>query len=324
MIRTILAAGLTLVAILSTAPAQAQRARVFVASYGSDTNPCTFGSPCKTFQAAVNAVAAGGEVTAIDSAGFGPIFIDKSVTITSPNGVEAGIQAAAGGDAIDIYSGAVTLRGLTLNGAGVAYNGIVFHYGTSLTVTDCVVENFYFDGAANTGNGVELLPFGGGPLTVTVAVTNTTFLNNGFSGISYFAPEESTATVNAVIDHIVATNNGDAIYVDTLYGGGAATVAISNSTLSNNQGDGLIVRNGTLGLSVSIDNTGMNTNLDGIHATGTPRIVLGRSVITNNSGYGIHNETSPSTFYSYQNNQINLNANNNGVAGNPLVALTFQ
>ena len=56
---------------LHAAPAQA-RARVFVASYGNDANPCTFGSPCKTFQVAVNNVDAGGEVTAIDSAGFGP------------------------------------------------------------------------------------------------------------------------------------------------------------------------------------------------------------------------------------------------------------
>jgi hypothetical protein len=41
-------------------------ARVFVASYGNDSNPCTFLSPCKTFQQAVNVVNAGGEVTAID------------------------------------------------------------------------------------------------------------------------------------------------------------------------------------------------------------------------------------------------------------------
>jgi len=34
---------------------------------------------------------AGGEVTAIDSAGFGPINITKAVTITSPDGVEAGV-----------------------------------------------------------------------------------------------------------------------------------------------------------------------------------------------------------------------------------------
>jgi hypothetical protein len=86
-----------LVCSLASVPAYA-RARVFVASYGSDSNPCTFGSPCKTFQHAHDVVDAGGEVTAIDSAGFGPISVTKTVTITSPDGVEAGIVPAAGGD----------------------------------------------------------------------------------------------------------------------------------------------------------------------------------------------------------------------------------
>src|SRR6516225_5596824 len=139
---------------LGTAPANA-RARVFVASYGNDANPCTFGSPCKTFQAAVNAVDAGGEVTAIDSAGFGPINITKAVTITSPDGVEAGIVATAGGNAISISAGAsdaVVLRGLTVDGAGVAFNGIVFISGGSLTVINCTLQNFLFNPAFNPTN----------------------------------------------------------------------------------------------------------------------------------------------------------------------------
>src|SRR6202012_3091640 len=90
-----------LIYLLPAAPALAQRDRVFVASYGNDSNPCTFGSPCKTFQNAVNVVATGGEVTAIDSAGFGSILISHSVTITSPNGGAAGRAAPApGGSAI--------------------------------------------------------------------------------------------------------------------------------------------------------------------------------------------------------------------------------
>jgi len=106
---------------LATAPAHA-RARVFVASYGNDANPCTFGSPCKTFQVAVNVVDPGGEVTAIDSAGFGPINITKAVTITSPAGIEAGIVLNSVGTepaGITINAGAsdiITLRGLTVRG----------------------------------------------------------------------------------------------------------------------------------------------------------------------------------------------------------------
>src|SRR6516162_8229175 len=110
---------------LFTMPAQAQRARVFVASYGNDSNPCTFGSPCKTFQQAVNVVAVGGEVTAIDSAGFGPINITQAVTITSPDGVEAGIVPNPGGNAITINTtGDVFLRGLTIEGNNSGVDGI--------------------------------------------------------------------------------------------------------------------------------------------------------------------------------------------------------
>src|SRR6516165_2364638 len=115
--------GLAASLACSLAPVSAHaRARVFVASYGNDSNPCTFLSPCKTFQQAVNVVAAGGEVTAIDSAGFGPITISKSVSITSPAGIEAGIVPTSGGSAITITAGtsdAVQLRGLTVDGAGV-------------------------------------------------------------------------------------------------------------------------------------------------------------------------------------------------------------
>src|SRR5215831_14977565 len=134
----------TLACSLADAPANA-RARVFVASYGNDANPCTFGSPCRNFQQAVNVVDPGGEVTAIDSAGFGPISVSKSVTITSPDGVEAGIVPVAGGNAVTINAepnDVIVLRGLTLNGSGIAYDGIVFNSGSSLTVANCVVQNF--------------------------------------------------------------------------------------------------------------------------------------------------------------------------------------
>src|SRR6516164_3570433 len=165
---------------LASTPAHA-RARVFVASYGDDSNPCTFGSPCKTFQQAVNVVDLGGEVTAIDSAGFGPINITKSVTITSPAGVEAGIAAPApGAAAITINTGSgnqiITLSGLTLDGAnvsnstGISFTGLI----GNLTVRDCVIRNFKFD-------GIYFFPDGGGVLSVS----NTLVSDNGSAGITY-------------------------------------------------------------------------------------------------------------------------------------------
>ena len=279
-----------------TAPANA-RARVFVASYGNDSNPCTFGSPCKTFQQAVNAVDAGGEVSAIDSAGFGSINITKAVTITSPEGVEAGIVASAGVDAIDINAGtndAVVLRGLTLNGGGVGGNhGIVFNSGASLTVANCAVQNF----AAINGGGIGILiqPTSG---TVTFVVTNTTVSNN-WIGID-FHPEINGS---ANIDHVVATGNSNGIAII----GGSADAAISNSISSNNTEYGIFVGFGSA-VTISVDNTTLNGNNTAIAADQPARVMLSRSVIQGNAT-GTINDTA-NTFYTYGNNLIDLNGQN--------------
>jgi hypothetical protein len=299
---------------LYAAPAQA-RARVFVASYGNDANPCTFGSPCKTFQQAVNVVDAGGEVTAIDSAGFGPININKAVTITSPDGVEAGIVANAAADAIDITAGpndAIVLRGLTLNGNGVAYNGVVFNSGASLTVANCVIQDFFWTGNNNTGNGILIQPTSG---TVSFVVTDTKLWYNLATGVIYY-PASGSPNANGVIDHVVATNNGTGIDVfTTATSGGSAVIAVSNSNASSNV-QGFYADSGPGGITLSIDNVtvtgnGYTANGSGINAIGPTKVLLGRSVITGNVT-GIENNTSSNTFYTYKDNRINENGTDIG------------
>jgi len=296
-----------------TAPAHA-RARVFVASYGNDNNPCTFGSPCKTFQNAVNVVDPGGEVTAIDSAGFGPIIINKSVTITSPDGVEAGIVPVAGGDAIDVNAGltdAVVLRGLTLNGSGIAYNGIVFNSGANLTVANCVAQNFVYAGNDQTGNGILIQPTSN--MVMDFTITNTTTSNNGAFGILYLPPSGSPL-VNGVIDHVIATaNNHGGIDINSgLTTGSSLTyVTISNSVASKNNnsgGTGIFIANTVSGspfLFVSIDNVSANLNFRGLDVEGSAFAQLSRSVIAGNANEGVINKSS--TLFTYQNNQINGN-----------------
>jgi hypothetical protein len=308
-----------------SAPAQA-RARVFVASYGNDVNPCTFGSPCKTFQQAVNVVDAAGEVTAIDSAGFGPINITKAVTITSPDGVEAGIVPNPGGDAIDINAGlsdSVVLRGLTLNGSGVGTNGIVFNSGGSLTVTNCVVENF-IQTSGNTGNGILIQPSATNLVGINFAITNTTAVNNRNVGIFYVPQNLNGSPVFGVIDHVTATYNGFGIAVSPS-GPGSTTITISNSNASNGSFNGISGTNSNgAALILSIDNVTTSGNGYGgvvgvgIDFGGTANVLLGRSVITGNYAGGITNNTSPNTFYTYGNNQINLNRGGD-INGTPLL-----
>jgi hypothetical protein len=207
---------------------------------------------------------------------------------------------------INAVSGNVILTGLEIDGAGAAYNGIVFNSGGSLTVSDCVLQNFVYSGSGSTtGNDILMQPTSG---TLRFVITNTVASNNGFIGIFYLPPNSgSTATAELAMDHVVTTNNSSSgISLDSFFTSGSTTVAISNS-IANYDNVGIGVSNGTALLAASIDNTSMVGNKAyGLDAIGTPRTYLGRSVITDN-GIGVENDTSPNSVYSYQNNGINGN-----------------
>src|SRR5438128_7596132 len=67
--------------LLQAAPVQALDLKTFVASFGSDMNPCTRAAPCRNFGQAISQAADGGEVNCLDSGPFGPILIGKSITL---------------------------------------------------------------------------------------------------------------------------------------------------------------------------------------------------------------------------------------------------
>ena len=244
-------------------PAHAARARVFVASYGSDSNPCTFGSPCKTFQQAVNVVAVGGEVAAIDSAGFGTITISHAITITSPAGVEAGIAAlASGAAAITITAGAsdiINLSGLTLDGAGVTNTtGIQFNSGGQLSIRGSAIRNF-------TADGIDFLP--NSSALTRLYVSNTLVADNG--GLGLLIQPAGSGTTNGVLDHVHIEDNG-----------------------SNILSDGLAVQTSTQTINITIsDSVSANNSFSGIAAIsigGTPvNVMVRNSTITNNRGDGL-------------------------------------
>jgi hypothetical protein len=314
-----------LVCLLPAVQAQAQSIRTFVSTAGSDSNPCSITQPCRHFQAAVNATTSGGEVDALDAGAYGSFTISNAITIEGQGW--SYIAPGANGNAITVNAGSgnVSIHGVSLNGAGITggTNGIVFNAGGSLAVTDCVAQNF-------AGNGILIQPTSG-PISFTI--TNTVVSNNSTGGINY-QPSSGSATAAGVIDHVVATNNQVGIDINMEFHGGSTTVAISNSIVSlNNGGDGGIfigneffTQPPTAALAVSIDNTSITGNVGtgndgyGIWAEGTSKVTLGRSVITAN-GNGIINDTSPNTFYSYQDNRINLNATNDAV---PLISLTLH
>jgi len=263
------------ISLLPAAPALAQRDRVFVASYGSDANPCTFGSPCKTFQNAVNVVAAGGEVTAIDSAGFGPITISQAVTITSPNGVEAGIAAPASGDAaITINAGpsdAVILNGLTLDGNNVASTtGISFSTGGSLSIQNSVIRKF-------ASYGILFFPSASSQLLIS-----NSQISNNLNGISVESNNANTV-VDGIFDRVVIDKNGNyGLYANT--DAGAINITLSDSISGNNGNTGFdaVSDGGTVNALVR-NSTFANNTYEGVVADGAGvQFWLTRTTITEN------------------------------------------
>jgi hypothetical protein len=314
MTRTIfIAAVLTLAVTLPAVPAQAQVNRTFVSGAGSDSNNCAnVLTPCRHFATAYAATTPNGEIFVLDPANYGSLTITHGVNIEGHGW--ASIAPPNNGNAITINADVgdnISIHGVSINGTGATggTNGIVFNSGGGLTITDCVVQNFAGSGPTN-GAGILIQPTTG---TLNFLLTNTIATNNAFVGIYYY-PQSGSANANGVIDRVTAVSNGNGIGVNTtLASGGSVVIAISNSIASANNDDGLDAQNGPGTLTLSGDNVTVSENgLRGIFASGTPKVLLGRSVVTKNAIVGILNSTSPNTFYTYKDNRINLNGNGSG------------
>src|ERR1700736_2139486 len=104
---------------LLTVAAHAQASRTWVSGVGDDANPCSRTAPCKTFAGAISKTAAGGEIDALDPAGYGAVTIAKAITIDGGGGQVASILASGGINGVNVQAGAsdvVTLRNLRING----------------------------------------------------------------------------------------------------------------------------------------------------------------------------------------------------------------
>ena len=153
--------------VLASTGAGAAVQRTFVASYGSDTGPCSLSAPCRGFQAAIDAVGPGGEVVALDSAGYGAMEIHKSVSVIVPLGVHAGLSPSSGIPIpgypgqytvvlIDVAStDVVVLRGLVIAHQGNVTGGIdwIGQGGGIVHVENTVVSGFPIEGLYMEGPG---------------------------------------------------------------------------------------------------------------------------------------------------------------------------
>lgn len=134
--------GMLLVGFFAISTGGTAAVRTFVSTAGTDNLTCSRVNPCRTFNAGIAAVDEGGEVVALDSGGYGPFLIDKSVSVIAPSGIHAAI-ASTGGDAVHVAAGPddqVTVRNLNLTLLG-ALDGIKAQQFGQLYIDDCNIAN---------------------------------------------------------------------------------------------------------------------------------------------------------------------------------------
>ena len=102
----------------------AQATRTWVSGVGDDANPCSRTAPCKTFAGAISKTASGGEINVIDAGGYGAVTITKSITIDGGGSMAFILSSGTNGIIINHADAVVTIRRITINGAGPGINGI--------------------------------------------------------------------------------------------------------------------------------------------------------------------------------------------------------
>ena len=213
-------AAMALAVLWWSGVAGATAQRTFVASYGLPGNTasnCSIIKPCRAFAEAISVTTAGGEVIVLDSAGYGPVTITQSVSITAPPGVYAGISVFSGTGIIVFGAGIdVALRGLSVNGLGGA-TGIANVVSATLVIERCSVTGM-------TAEGIFVAAPGG-----LLTITDTIVTNNNQKGIN-FSDLANPNTVSASLARVRSEYNlGSGLYV-----GAGARVRVQDSAFNRN------------------------------------------------------------------------------------------
>ena len=250
--------------LVSAIPVQAQATRTWVSGVGDDANPCSRTAPCKTFAGAISKTAAGGEIDALDPAGFGALTITKSITIDGGGGVASVLVSGTNG--INVSAGAadvVILRNLRFNGLGTGLSAINYLSGSALVIDKCAINGFNTAGiSASTSATAKLI------------VTNTT-ITNTVTGIN-LAP---TGALSGQVDH----TNIQIMSTAGIKATGAANITVSNSSISN-AATGVQAGAGSV---LGIDSSQINNNGTGLSTAGGFMRVSRNVLFDNNANFTI-------------------------------------
>ena len=219
------AVTVTLIRKRKPVPARANAAvvpgatRTWVSGVGDDVNPCSRTAPCATFAGAYAKTTDGGTIDVLDPGDFGPLTIDRPITIDGA-GRPAGIQVAAGQNAIVVAAGpsdVVTLRGLDLAGPGCAAagagDGVRVDSAGVVHLSDVTARGF-------AGSGVAVAPAAG----ATVTVSGGALTGSCTQGLL------ASGAVGALVDHAFVSGNATG-----LMAAAGATVRLGAAAVTGNE-----------------------------------------------------------------------------------------
>lgn len=264
--------------------------RTFVASTGSDANTCSLVQPCRAFARALTQTDAGGEIVILDSAGYGPVTIGKSVSISAPPGIYGGISVGAGQHGVDVNGAGikVALRGLRINGAAGSNDGVRFQAGAELRIERCAIENL-------GGIGIEAAAPG-----ARLSVADTVVSGNG-SGVLVSGVDIAT------FDRLTSERNvGDGLFLLRVVAPDARLRAlIVDSIFASNGANGILMYQGAAQavMAATIERTSFldngralagasNFRVHGTGGTGMVHAALSRSAVAGLGGITVVSENS--------------------------------
>jgi hypothetical protein len=289
MIAKLFIVTLVLTTFLSVGPVSAQP-WAWVSSAGNDVNACTVAQPCQSIHRALAVAGTGGQVNCIDSPGIneGSNTIIQSATIDCA-GALTGFVVSPEALAFSATNQVFKVRNLTFNGVNTLNIGIKVTGSGTLILENCVFENF-------SGTALDIEPSG----AFNLVITNSR-ISNSAAGVVIKPTGSVTATFNGVT---IVDNTGGGLKADAT--NGPIAVDISNSTISNNGGNGINAVGGTIYanlLNLSHNVIAKNGSA-GVQANGAEAAALIDTTLLDNNTAGATSVVGGGRLLTYGNNHI--------------------
>jgi hypothetical protein len=287
--------------LFATSLAYAQATRTWVSGVGDDVNPCSRTAPCKTFAGAISKTAPGGEIDALDPAGYGAVTITKAITINGGGSLASALAGAGNGIVVNAGpNDVVTLRNLeivSVTPPNQGTNGINFLAGARLHVENVIVRQFGLSGLLFQPSGVSSL-----------YVVNSVFTDSLNGGIDIIPTGAGTA--RAQLRNVVVNGNGRGVRAES-----GTTLSITDSTISGNVNNGLVIVSGAASVDALIERVAsVNNGATGVRADGaTANLRISNCTVSGNAT-GLFT-SGGGNIRSFQNNAVSGNTTDGSPTG---------